>query len=70
MCVAGELEELSNVQAMDEIERRGGVIVPSISRTTDLIIIGKNAGKALEQAKHYNTVTIEEHALARLLQTT
>ncbi len=68
--VAGELEEMTNVQAMDEIERRGGVIVPALSRMTDLLIAGKNATKALETAKHYQVTVIEEVALARLIATT
>lgn len=68
--VAGELEEMTNVQAMDEIERRGGVIVPVLSRTTDLLITGKNASKALEQAKHYEVTAVEEAVVARLIATT
>lgn len=68
--VAGELEEIGNVHAMDEIERRGGVIVPNLSRTTDLLVAGKNSSKALESAKHYSVTVLEEVALARLIQTT
>lgn len=68
--VAGELEQLGNVHAMDEIERRGGVIVPALSRTTDFVIAGKNSGKAIESAKHYDVTVLEEIALSKLIQTT
>ncbi|MCK6547242.1 hypothetical protein L6R52_15430 [Myxococcota bacterium] len=70
VCVAGELEELGNVHVMDEIERRGGHIVARPSRTTDFLVAGKNAERALEAAKGYGTTILEESALARLFQTT
>lgn len=64
--IAGELAELGAVQAADELERRGAVIVPRVSRTTDLLVAGKNAGKAAEQAKGYGVPVIEEQALVKL----
>jgi DNA ligase (NAD+) len=68
VAVAGELEQIGTVQAMDEIERRGGVIVVRVSRTTDFVVVGRNPGKQLDAAKHYGTTIIEEPALAGLFE--
>jgi NAD-dependent DNA ligase len=70
VCVAGELSDLGNARAMDEIERRGGIIVSRVGRTTDFLVVGKNPGKSLEMAKQYGVTVIEEPALAALFETT
>lgn len=70
ICMGGELRELSQTQAIDEIERRGGTIVDRVARTTDFLVAGVNAGKALESAKHYGVTVIEEPALLSVLRST
>jgi DNA ligase (NAD+) len=70
VCVAGDLEVLGNVHAMDEIERRGGILVHRVSRATDYLVVGKNAQKATESAKQYGIPVIEEPAIASILRST
>jgi DNA ligase (NAD+) len=70
VCVAGELESLGNVHAMDEIERRGGTIVQRVGRTTDFVIRGKGGQKAIDAATQYDISILDEHALGYLFETT
>jgi DNA ligase (NAD+) len=68
--VAGKLETLTADRAVDEIERRGGMIDLRVSRTTDLLITGKEAQEAVEAAGAYKAVVVEESTLVGLLRLT
>ena len=49
--VTGTLSSLSRDQAKEEIRRRGGKAVGSVSRQTDYLVCGENPGSKLEKAQ-------------------
>lgn len=67
--VAGTFD-MGAVQMCDEIERRGGIIQARVGRTTDLLVVGPDAGQASTQAAAYNVPAIEEPALATVIRET
>jgi DNA ligase (NAD+) len=69
VAVAGEFERGTGF-ATDEIERRGGTILPRVGRDADFLIHGRGAEKEFDAAAAYNIPVIEEQAFARLLEDT
>jgi DNA ligase (NAD+) len=66
--LTGGLAKLSRDDAKAEIERRGGKISASVSRKTDLVVAGEDAGSKLKKAQELGVKVIDEEALLRLLQ--
>ena len=58
--LTGSLEKLTREQAKDLIRIKGGKISSSISKKTDLLIIGKDPGSKLEKAKKFSTTILTE----------
>jgi DNA ligase (NAD+) len=67
VCVTGKLSRpRSEIQA--EIEAAGGQFVSSVGKSTDLLVIGADVGKAkLDAARKVGTQIIDEAELARVL---
>ncbi len=63
----GELESLSRSQAKAKIESLGAKWVSSISKNIDFVVVGKNPGSKLNQAKTLNLKTINEKSFLKLL---
>jgi len=66
--LAGKLEKLSIEQAVDEIERRGGIVEPRVTRRTDLLVAGAGAAEAATNAEAYGVMVVEEAAFFGLLR--
>lgn len=67
--VTGTLPTLSRKEAGDLIERHGGRVTGSVSRNTDFLLLGENAGSKLEKARELEIPTLsEEELLARVQQ--
>ena len=63
--VTGTLPTLSRTEATDLIERAGGRVASSVSRKTDALVAGADAGGKLEKAKALGVAVIDEAELIR-----
>lgn len=70
VALAGRFERFGIDRAIDELERRGGAIDNRVSRLTDLVVTGQDAGEALAIADRYGLPVVDEVAFATVLQRT
>ena len=64
--VTGTLPSLTRDEARDYIEARGGKVTGSVSRSTDYLVVGENAGSKLTKAEQLGVPTLSEDALREL----
>lgn len=65
--LTGKLETLSRDDARALIERRGGRVTSSVSKKTDYVVVGEDAGSKLAKAVQLGLNVIDEAALKELL---
>ncbi len=65
--ITGTLSTMSRDQAKEAIERRGGKVSGSISKKTDLLVAGEDAGSKLTKAKELGVAVVDEPGFAQLL---
>ena len=65
--LTGSLSSLTREDAKAEIERRGGRVSGSVSRKTDLVVAGEEAGSKLNKAKEFGVRIVDEKAFRKLL---
>jgi DNA ligase (NAD+) len=58
--ITGSLSVFSREEASDKIITLGGKIVSGVSKNTDFLIVGENAGSKLEKAKKLNIILLTE----------
>jgi DNA ligase (NAD+) len=58
----------SRDQAKKMIEDAGGRVSGSVSKKTDYVVAGDDAGSKLDKAKELGVAVIDEKAMERLLQ--
>jgi DNA ligase (NAD+) len=58
--ITGTLPTLSREQARDMVKERGGKVSGSVSKKTDWVLVGEEAGSKLDDAKTLGIKTIEE----------
>ncbi len=63
--LTGKLNSMSRAEAKDKIESLGGKVTGSVSKKTDVIVVGEDAGSKLEKAKQLGITIWDE---ARFLQ--
>ncbi|MBM7646621.1 DNA ligase (NAD+) [Scopulibacillus daqui] len=66
--LTGKLEQLSRNEAKEEIERRGGKVTGSVSKNTDILIAGADAGSKLTKAKELGIDVWDEQQLMNALE--
>jgi DNA ligase (NAD+) len=65
--LTGTLTSLTREAATEEIERRGGKVAGSVSRKTDLVVAGEDAGSKARKAAELGVRVIDEAAFRDLL---
>ena len=58
--LTGKLEKYTRPEAKSLIEGYGGRVTSSISKSTDVVIAGKDPGSKLDNAKKYNIKIVGE----------
>jgi len=65
--LTGTLPTYSRDQAKQMIEDNGGRVVGSVSKKTDYVVVGADAGSKLEKARSLGIATLDEEGLRSLL---
>jgi len=66
--LTGTLTQYSRESAKVEIERRGGHVSGSVSRKTDLVVAGEDAGSKLKKAQELGVRVVDENGFKELLK--
>ncbi len=66
--LTGKLETMTRDEARALIESRGGRVTSSVSKKTDYVVAGEDAGSKLDKAVALKLEVIDEAALARMLK--
>jgi len=66
--VTGTLPTLKRDQAKDMIKAAGGKVTDSVSKKTNYLVVGEDAGSKLDKAKSLGVSCISEDELLKLLQ--
>ena len=66
--ITGTLQNYKRAELQDILAKLGANLVSSISKETDVLIVGENAGSKLNKAKQFNTTLIYEKDLEELLK--
>lgn len=65
--LTGRLEKLTRDEARDRIEAKGGRVMSSVSKKTDYVIAGAEAGSKLDKATALGVTVIDEAAFMKML---
>lgn len=66
--LTGTLPNLSRSQATEMIEKQGGKVSSSVSKKTDFVLAGENAGSKLEKAQNLGVKIISEDDFLKLIK--
>jgi DNA ligase (NAD+) len=66
--LTGTLPTLTRDEARDMIEAAGGKVAGSVSKKTDYVVAGAEAGSKLEKAQQLSLTILDESQLKELLQ--
>jgi DNA ligase (NAD+) len=65
--ITGTLESMSREDAQAAIEALGGKVTGSVSKKTNFLVVGADAGSKLEKARALGVETLDEAAFQRLI---
>ena len=65
--LTGTLSSMSRDEAKEAIEKRGGKVSGSVSKKTDMLVAGEEAGSKLTKAKELGVKVLTEAEFAALL---
>ncbi len=63
----GELEHYTRPEAEQLVAQRGGLAVSTVSDNVDYVVVGRDPGRKLDEAKRKNVKTINEKAFEKLI---
>jgi DNA ligase (NAD+) len=66
--LTGAMTGLTREQAKEAIERRGGKVSGSVSKKTDLVVAGEDAGSKLKKAQELGVKIVDEPGFLALLE--
>ncbi len=66
--LTGTLAQLTRQAAQDAITQRGGKVSGSVSKKTDYVVVGEDAGSKLKKAQELGVTVLDEPAFLRLLK--
>jgi DNA ligase (NAD+) len=66
--ITGTLPTLSRDQAKDLIVSMGGKVASAVSKNTDYLVLGENAGSKLDEANKFGVKIIDEKQLKELVE--
>jgi DNA ligase (NAD+) len=66
--LTGTLPTLTRDQAKEKIESAGGRVSGSVSKKTDYVVAGEEAGSKLEKAQSLGVKVLDEAGLLALLE--
>jgi DNA ligase (NAD+) len=66
--LTGKLESMTRDEARDRIEARGGRVTGSVSKKTDYVVAGSDAGSKLDKAEALGLNVLDEAAFAELME--
>ena len=64
--LTGTLPHLTREEAAAKIEAHGGKVSSSVSKKTDYVVVGADAGSKLEKAQKLGVTTLDENAFLKL----
>ena len=67
LVLTGGLASLSRDQAKDLVIRLGGRVTGSVSKKTDYVVVGEDAGSKADDAKRLGVTTLDEAAFLKLV---
>ncbi len=66
--LTGTLPSMTREEAQEQIESRGGKVAGSVSKKTDFVVAGEEAGSKLEKAQQLGVAVIDEAGLRKMLK--
>lgn len=66
--ITGTLPTMSRDAAKELIERYGGKVTDSVSKSTSYLVLGENPGSKLEKARALKIPILDEHGLKELIE--
>ena len=66
--LTGTLDNMSRDDASRYLERLGANVVSSVSKKTDYVLAGENAGSKLDKAKKLGIKIIDEEEFVKMLE--
>jgi len=66
--VTGSLRRFSRDEAKDALRKAGATVTDSVSKKTDYLIVGEDAGSKLDKARALGVKTLTEAEFAKMLQ--
>ena len=66
--ITGKLNSFSREEATEIIESSGGRVTSSVSRNTDIVIVGESPGSKLDDARKFGIKTITEEEFKRMIE--